>query len=315
MGDWLRAGYPEDVPGPDRVPLLALLRSTTLTEDQINEIVRNFKARDSHSKAPADYAIDHDEIAEFVADDTDYEPSAENIHRVACRLAAAGWPLASNRYRSEVVELRTDFRDRLDEIDALVTRMLDLVCEDITAAGAAFLAADAKAAGTVETHNAEIDDLYTEVEDLVRTQFVRQAPIAGDLRFLLIVFRILPELAGASAIAAQIARGGVTGLAAELPARVRTLIGQLIESAAQMWRDVNAVYLTGSVDIADDTEDDDHDLDELFARLNAELVSADLRPPVILEMGSVGRSVERLGDHAVEVARHVALFTPEDYEP
>ena len=25
--DWLRAGYPEGVPGPDRVPLLALLRA------------------------------------------------------------------------------------------------------------------------------------------------------------------------------------------------------------------------------------------------------------------------------------------------
>jgi Protein of unknown function (DUF3349) len=33
--NWLRAGYPEGVPGPDRVPLLALLRSTPLTDDEI----------------------------------------------------------------------------------------------------------------------------------------------------------------------------------------------------------------------------------------------------------------------------------------
>ena len=31
--DWLRAGYPGGVPGPDRVPLLALLRNTPLTEE------------------------------------------------------------------------------------------------------------------------------------------------------------------------------------------------------------------------------------------------------------------------------------------
>ena len=37
--DWLRAGYPDGVPGPDRVPLLALLRSTPLTEDEIKEVV------------------------------------------------------------------------------------------------------------------------------------------------------------------------------------------------------------------------------------------------------------------------------------
>jgi hypothetical protein len=38
---WLRAGYPEGVPGPDRVPLLALLRATPLTEDEVKEVVRN----------------------------------------------------------------------------------------------------------------------------------------------------------------------------------------------------------------------------------------------------------------------------------
>ena len=33
--NWLRAGYPGGVPGPDRVPLLALLRNTPLSEDQV----------------------------------------------------------------------------------------------------------------------------------------------------------------------------------------------------------------------------------------------------------------------------------------
>lgn len=41
---WLQAGYPDGVPGPDRVPLLALLRSTPLTEEQIKEVVRNITA-------------------------------------------------------------------------------------------------------------------------------------------------------------------------------------------------------------------------------------------------------------------------------
>lgn len=38
--NWLRAGYPDGVPGPDRVSLFALLRNTMLTEDEIKEIVR-----------------------------------------------------------------------------------------------------------------------------------------------------------------------------------------------------------------------------------------------------------------------------------
>ncbi|WP_163760387.1 DUF3349 domain-containing protein [Mycobacterium botniense] len=89
---WLQAGYPDGVPGPDRVPLLALLRSTPLTEEQIKEVVRNITA--GGSAALADGQIDRDEIAAFISDMTHYDAGPENINRVAATLAAAGWPLA-----------------------------------------------------------------------------------------------------------------------------------------------------------------------------------------------------------------------------
>ena len=89
--DWLRAGYPEGVPGPDRVPLLALLRATPLTEDQIKEVVRNITA--DGSTALADGEIGEDEIAAFIKDVSHHDAGPENVQRVAAKLAAAGWPL------------------------------------------------------------------------------------------------------------------------------------------------------------------------------------------------------------------------------
>ncbi len=88
---WLQAGYPDGVPGPDRVPLLALLRSTPLTEEQVREVVHNITA--PGSSALTDGEISHDEIADFIADMTHYDAGPENIARVAGTLAAAGWPL------------------------------------------------------------------------------------------------------------------------------------------------------------------------------------------------------------------------------
>jgi hypothetical protein len=90
--NWLRAGYPEGVPGPDRVPLLALLRATPLTEEQIKEVVRNITA--DASAANVDGSIDGDEIGAFIKDVTHHDAGPENIQRVAATLAAAGWPLA-----------------------------------------------------------------------------------------------------------------------------------------------------------------------------------------------------------------------------
>ena len=90
---WLQVGYPDGVPGPDRVPLMALLQATPLTEEQIKEVVRNITAEEG-SPATADHPIDRDEISEFISDMTHYDAGPENIQRVAGRLAAAGWPLA-----------------------------------------------------------------------------------------------------------------------------------------------------------------------------------------------------------------------------
>ncbi|MDQ1495906.1 MAG: hypothetical protein QOG69_2389 [Actinomycetota bacterium] len=86
--NWLRAGYPEGVPGPDRVPLLALLRATPLTDEQVKEMVRNLTAEGS--TAVADGLIDDDEIASFIKDVSHHDAGAENVQRVAAKLAAAG---------------------------------------------------------------------------------------------------------------------------------------------------------------------------------------------------------------------------------
>jgi hypothetical protein len=89
--NWLRAGYPGGVPGPDRVPLLALLRNTPLTEDEVREVVREITAADSG--ALADGRIDRDEIEHFIEGVAHHDGGPENVRRVAATLAAAGWPL------------------------------------------------------------------------------------------------------------------------------------------------------------------------------------------------------------------------------
>ncbi len=90
---WLQVGYPNGVPGPDRVPLMALLRSTPLTDDQIRDVVRHITAVEG-SPETVDHPIDRDEIAEFISDMTQFDAGKENVIRVAATLAAAGWPLA-----------------------------------------------------------------------------------------------------------------------------------------------------------------------------------------------------------------------------
>jgi hypothetical protein len=86
---WLQVGYPDGVPGPDRIALLELLRSTPLSEEEITEVVDAIDEEEL-----SDTSVDRDVLADFLSDMTHYDAGPENIARVAARLAAAGWPLA-----------------------------------------------------------------------------------------------------------------------------------------------------------------------------------------------------------------------------
>ena len=57
---WLQCGYPDGVPGPDRIPLLELLRSTPLSDEQIKEVVDAID-----EEVEPGQAIDRDVIAIF----------------------------------------------------------------------------------------------------------------------------------------------------------------------------------------------------------------------------------------------------------
>ena len=96
----MRAGYPDGVPGPDRVPLLALLRNTPLTEDEVRMVVRNITAPEItglDQQRPAGRSIGVDEIEAFIAEVTHRDAGPENVRRVADRLAAVGWTLGDRQ--------------------------------------------------------------------------------------------------------------------------------------------------------------------------------------------------------------------------
>ena len=79
---WLQVGYPDGVPGPDRVALLELLRSSPLlSEEEITEVVDSIDEEELSTDS-----VDRDVIADFISDMTHYDAGPENIARVAAKL-------------------------------------------------------------------------------------------------------------------------------------------------------------------------------------------------------------------------------------
>lgn len=91
--DWINAGYPEGVPGPDRVPLFALLKRR-LTDDEV-KIVAGALLQQGE--------IDDADIGVLITEITDELPTPDEIERVRERLATYGWPLDDPRDNEETV--------------------------------------------------------------------------------------------------------------------------------------------------------------------------------------------------------------------
>jgi uncharacterized protein YcgL (UPF0745 family) len=88
---WLRAGYPEGIPPPDYVPLIALL-SRRLSNDEVKAVAKELMDRGD---------FDHVDIGVLIVQTTDELPTPEDVERVRSRLAAKGWPLDDPRDSEE----------------------------------------------------------------------------------------------------------------------------------------------------------------------------------------------------------------------
>jgi hypothetical protein len=84
---WITAGYPEGVPGPDRVPLFALLRPR-LTDDEVKAVTKELLDRGE---------FDDVDIGVLITQMTDELPAPRDVERVRNRLATKGWPLDDPR--------------------------------------------------------------------------------------------------------------------------------------------------------------------------------------------------------------------------
>jgi phosphate transport system protein len=105
-----------------------------------------------------------------------------------------------------MVEHRQEFQVALEAIEAKVIELFALVAGDLAGATDALLTGNNDIVKVLLEREQVIDALYPEIEELVNREIALQAPVASDLRFLLSVLRIVPELERSHDLLVDIAR-------------------------------------------------------------------------------------------------------------
>ena|SRR5215472_8034114 len=207
-----------------------------------------------------------------------------------------------------MAEHRQEFERDLEAIEARIIELFAMVAEDLPEATKALLTGDNEILQRLMERNKVISGVYAETEDLANREILLQAPVADDLRFLLSVLRVLTEFELSHDLVVQIASRGNHFLSDELSPRTRGIIERMGGLASDMWRQAADCWYQRDRSGAFALDDRDREMDQLYSSLIAELASGRMTIPVTMEMTLVARFYERLGDHAVNIARRVVYL-------
>jgi len=207
-----------------------------------------------------------------------------------------------------MAEHRQEFERELEAIEARIIELFAIVAEDLPEATKALLTGNNEIMQRLTDRDKSISALYPETEQLANRAILLQAPVADDLRFLLSVLRVLTEFELSHDLVMQIATRANHFLGEELTPRTRGIVERMGSVASDMWRQAADCWYQRDRSAALALAERDDEMDQLYSSLIGELASGQMALPVTMEMTLVARFYERLGDHAVTIARRVVYL-------
>lgn len=194
-------------------------------------------------------------------------------------------------------------RAPLPEIDAGILHLFGLVIEALSLATHSLLQGEVEMGQRVVTADQVIDDLTAELDQQIWVR-IDQSAGSAELKPLIGMLLMLSEMERSADLAEHIARRAVSGLGGEMTTLSRALIQRMSEVATEMWSEAATAYRdAGSVGVALDESDEEMDI--LHARLSGEISDGAMANVFAVQVTMLARFYERLGDHAVNIARRI----------
>jgi phosphate transport system protein len=213
--------------------------------------------------------------------------------------------------------MRISFTEELSQLEAALQEEGDLVLRALRSSLNALARGDQELADEVIRFDDEVDRRYVSIEEGVQSLLARQTPVAVDLRLVLAVLRINLHLERMADYCVTVAK--LTKLMGNLNVTDEA-IGRSIEDMGQRAEQMIRVAMDSFASRDADKALTLVDLDELIDRANRnateDVLSLGDSPEEReygLRMLVVSRSVERIGDHAVDIGEQVAYLVTGEF--
>jgi len=212
---------------------------------------------------------------------------------------------------------RQNYQQELESLTGEVESMAELVVERYDEALQAAQTGDRRLAEQVIDGDSEINDRYLTIEKECTDLIALQQPVAGDLRLITASFKIITDLERIADLATNLAEHTRAGQSGIHPAVDTEALGGF---AREMVTDAIAAYAAADTETCREIARRDDTLDADCERTNEQIIrtlldetttapDAEGHGESALTAASRGlltvRDIERVGDHAVNIAARV----------
>ena len=206
------------------------------------------------------------------------------------------------------------FRHFQSDLDALKARLLamgGLAEERVRESVRGLMDRDIAALDAVITGDQPINDLHMELDDRCFKLLALHQPMAADLRVIVAAVKINTDLERVGDLAVNIAEAGKRYLQ-HPPVKPLIDIPRMGELAQKMLRDSLDAFVRRDMPLAEAVLIADDTLDALKSQIFRELLTYMLQAPETIEPALdlilISRHLERIGDHATNVAEDVIFI-------
>jgi len=203
------------------------------------------------------------------------------------------------------------FQDELDELKGRLLEMGGLAEERLRTATKGLVERDDRLAETVLSGDAAINRLHIDIDNRSFKLLALQQPMAVDLRSIVAAVKINTDLERVGDLAVNIAEA-VRRYIMHPPVKELIDIPKMAELSQAMLRDSLNAFVRGDVMLAQHVLDRDDQLDSLKTRVFRDLLACMLKDPATIEPSLdlilISRHLERIGDHATNIAEDVIFI-------
>ncbi|HYZ92669.1 MAG TPA: phosphate signaling complex protein PhoU [Actinomycetota bacterium] len=208
--------------------------------------------------------------------------------------------------------MRTSFHEQLAESEGLVVETAGIVLQQIERTLRTLETRDPALADVVISGDDLVDERHLEIQATVLQLFATQAPVASDLRLLSAMLHINIHLERMADLCTNIAK--IVKATAEGPYS-EEIVRELVEMGGQAGRMLDCAiqaFAKRDLDVALSLPAMDESIDRLNRSLFKQVVHKFAGDEEEVEWGSrmviAARQLERMGDHAVDIAEQVAFM-------